>query len=744
MWRDIVICAVLAFFTLVVFSPVKNYVFTQYDDRDDVWRNPNINSGLTWNNFEWAFTTGERANWIPLTRLSNQLDYTLWPQDPNNPDAYKGKHHMVNVLMHTLNALLLYLVLVRMTGSRWACGFVAGLFALHPLHVESVAWIVERKDVLSTMFWLLTMGAYVLYVQQRDGRRWVFYGLTILGLALGLAAKPMLVTLPFVLLLMDYWPLRRLGWPTAAEDGELLETEDGVASIRTPIWVVLLEKLPLLLLAVASCVVTYEVQRAGGAMTYSEKLQSYSHWAYVPVAYVVYLGQTFWPSGLACFYPFHEDFPRWWTWASSAVLLVITGLVVWQIRRRPYLAVGWFWYLGTLVPVIGLVKVGLHSVADRYTYVPLAGIFVMVAWGAADLLSRWKMRWVILGTAAAAVLITCMALTSKQLPYWENTYTLFERDIEVAGPNSVAYYNMGDESILAGHLQDSIEYYKQALKQDPTLAGVHNNIGWASSRIARDKAMQALQAKSEEAEKLLRESRQMSEIAEFHYHESIRLEPENASSHNNLGLFYFESGKFDEAFKEFNLAIKLQPNFAAAHNNLGLAYMRQNQLEEAVREFRATIALDPSLAMAHKNLGQILIGWGEFREGRDSLQKALQLNPGWPEIVLRLTRLEATCPDEAYRNGQAAVEKAQAIRAQSPPAMLILDTLAAAYAETRRFDQAITVEQEALDLAVKSNQPGDVLLVQDHLRLLQAGLPIRDPIILRTPAPTSTQGPVSP
>jgi protein O-mannosyl-transferase len=762
MWRDILIGIGLIFVTVVIFLPVRDYRFTQYDDRDDVWGNPHINTGLTWDNFTWDFYAKERANWMPLTRLSNQLDYTLFPPNPKDPEDFKGRHHLVNVYLHALNVLLAFLVLTRLTGSRWASGMVAALFALHPLHIESVAWIVERKDVLSTLFWLLTMGAYAFYVQWPGGRRWLFYGLAILSMALGLMAKPMLVTLPFVLLLMDYWPLRRLGWPRSP--GELLEIDevptpggprsvvaqtsgrDGARpSTRAPVWLVLVEKAPFLVLAVISSVVTYLVQLHGGAMSYSEKLSSYSNQAYVPVAYMVYLGKMFWPSGLACFYPFQDDFPRWWTWAASVGLAAITGLVVSQVRRRPYLAVGWLWYLGTLVPVIGLVKVGLHSVADRYTYVPLIGIFIMVVWGAADLLSRWRQRWIVLGPAAAAALIACAVVTSYQLPFWEDTYTLFRRDIAIVGPTSVAYYNMGDEAILTGRLEEAIGHYKNALKQDPTLAGVLNNIGWAYTKMSQDAVAQARQAKDKtKAEDLLREAERLAALADDNYHESLRIDPKNASTHNNLGLALFDKGKAEEALEEFTQSVTLEDGFAGAHNNRGLVLMRLNRLEEAAQEFRTAIALKPDLALAHRNLGQILIGWGEWKDGRDAYLTALQLNPGWNEVLIPLARLEATCPDEAYRNGPEALRTALRIHAQSPPNVLILDTVAAAYAETDRFDLAVQAEQQAIQVAVDQNDAGAIMVLQEHLRGLQAGQRIRDYPAPRTAAPAPAAGPVTP
>jgi protein O-mannosyl-transferase len=739
MWRNLIIAALLVMVTVLVYKPVKDFGFLQYDDRDDVWGNKHINTGLTWENFKWALTADERANWFPLTRLSNQLDYTFFPKDM---PKHEGRHHLTNVWLHAANTVLLFLVLAWLTRARWSSAVVAALFALHPLHVESVAWITERKDVLSTLFWLLTTGAYALYATRRDPGRYVFYGLAVLCMALGLASKPMLVTLPFVLLLLDYWPLGRLGWPATKEE-EYLVIDDERQVRRTTWLIVLLEKLPLLALSAVSCWFTYVVQQKGGAMSLAEKLTFLQRLANVPVAYVGYLAKMVWPSGLAVFYPYEADRPLWMVLGAAAAVAAVTALAVWQIRRRPYLAVGWFWYLGTLVPVIGLVQVGEQSMADRYTYVPLIGVFIMIVWGAADVTSRWPLRWMVLGPVAAAAVFACGLLTTYQLPYWKNTHTLFDHEIAAVGPNSVAYYNKGDEEILAGHFAEAAAFYRQALKADPSLSGVHNNLGWCLVQMAQAAAAQAQTLQGPQAENLRSQSRQLEDEAIEHYHQSIKRDPKNASAYNNLGLAFYGRDQLDDAAREYQTAVGLQTDFPGPHNNLGLVLMRQGRLGEAAAEFRTCVDLDPSMAVARKNLGQVYIMMGKYGEGLAEFAALLRQEPGWPEVMARVARVHATCPDAAFRNGPQAVRLAHAAIAGTPtPNFLFLDTLACAYAETGRFDLAAQTMRESIEVARAANQTDVLPTLLAHLATLESGRPVRDePPRPQAPPPLTAPAP---
>jgi hypothetical protein len=372
--QDIVICMALAAAVAAAYAPLWDAGFAGLDDHLYVSGNPHVQQGLTREGVAWALGSTKASNWHPLTWLSLMLDCQLF-------GAGAGSHHLVNVGFHVANSVLLFLVLRRMTGRRWPSALVVALFALHPLHVESVAWVAERKDVLSTLFWILTMGAYVRYARRPGVLR---YLPVFAFLLLGLMAKPMLVTLPFVLLLLDYWPLGRLARAEAGATG-LAPSGEVAGGRRAKVWRLVLEKVPLLVLAAASCVVTFAVQRHGEAVMPLERLALPARMANAAVSCVAYLGKMVWPQGLTVLYPYPADRPAWEVAAAAAFLLAVTAAAAALVRRRPYLAVGWFWYLGTLVPVIGLVQVGEQPMADRYTYVPLIGTFIMVAWAAGDL-----------------------------------------------------------------------------------------------------------------------------------------------------------------------------------------------------------------------------------------------------------------------------------------------------------------------------------------------------------------------
>jgi hypothetical protein len=387
----------LALATLAVFWQVLGHDFVNYDDPDYVYRNPNVQSGITLSSIKWAFTTGHAANWHPLTWLSHMLDWQLFGDNP-------GWHHLTNLFLHIANTLLLFAVLKRMTNALWRSAFVAAAFALHPLHVESVAWVAERKDVLSTLFWMLTIAAYLRYLERPGTGR---YLLTLLIFALGLMAKPMLVTLPFVLLLLDYWPLGRFQFGQIVKSvGQQSRKSLNAFSHWKLSRHLLLEKVPLFALSAISSIVTFLVQRTAGAVTSVETLPLKLRIANTFVSYLTYIQKMVWPSRLAMFYPYPDKTDLIWQTVVFALLLLIISLgVIWLMRRRRYLLTGWLWYLGTLVPVIGLVQVGDQALADRYTYVPLTGLFIIIAWGVPDLIAKWRFRKHALAASAIAVLL---------------------------------------------------------------------------------------------------------------------------------------------------------------------------------------------------------------------------------------------------------------------------------------------------------------------------------------------------
>ena len=493
------ICFMLAIVTLAVYWQVGNSAFVNYDDPTYVTDNQDVRAGLTAESVTWAFSTTHGGNWHPLTWLSHMLDCQIYGLNPRG-------HHYTNLLFHILNTILLLLVLQKMTGALWKSALVAALFALHPLHVESVAWVAERKDVLSTFFWMLTVGVYVLYVENPGVKK---YLLTILLFALGLMAKPMLVTLPFVLLLLDYWPLgrfqiKKLGTAQSSDGTSPKDTrnekrkspkgpaKDAVRSKKNTesgyrwslalplIW----EKIPLFVIAVASSIVTFFAQQSGGAVRSLEALPFTVRISNALVAYISYIGKTIWPFHLAVFYP-HPGMLAGWKIAGACLLLLsISFMAIRALRLYPYFTVGWLWYLGTLVPVIGLVQIGSQAMADRYTYVPLIGIFIIIAWGIFDLAAGWRYRKEGVAVVSASLLLILMVMTWFQLQHWSNSITLFKHAINVTENNLTAHYNLGLALVKNARMDEAIDHFTRALQINPDNANSHKNLGNAMASPA--------------------------------------------------------------------------------------------------------------------------------------------------------------------------------------------------------------------------------------------------------------------
>ena len=443
---------------LALYWPALNCDFVNYDDPTYITSNQDIQHGLNKESIAWAFKTGAASNWHPLTWLSHMLDVQLYGLNPK-------WHHLTNLLLHMVNSILLFLILKRMTGALWRSAMVAALFALHPLRVESVVWISERKDVLSTLFWMLTVGAYARYVEKVDGQSQhnsqqrtigasskvkVYYGLAILFFACGLMSKPMLVTLPFVLFLLDYWPLQRFQIP------EL----QGVSRL-------LLEKIPFFAMAIASSVVTFIVQKQGGAVSPLTGLPFLARFGNAFIAYTRYLGKTIWPVDLSVLYPHPGHWPIIQIIGAIVFLALITAAVIWRWRAQPYLAVGWFWFVGMLVPAIGLVQVGIQSMADRYSYVPIIGIFIMAVWGMGELSARLPSGKWVAGIFAGLVLVICAVMTPLQVKFWQNSETLFLHAVDVTDDNYLAYNNLGFFYSNMGQTERAMKFYQSALKINP-------------------------------------------------------------------------------------------------------------------------------------------------------------------------------------------------------------------------------------------------------------------------------------
>lgn len=642
--HDLWISLALLVAVLAVYSQVRTHDFLNYDDPEYVTDNAHVRDGLTLDGLVWAFTSGHASNWIPLTWLSHMLDCQLFGLD-------SGPQHLVNVVLHAFSTLLLFGLLKRITGARWRSAFVAFVFALHPLHVESVAWIAERKDVLCALFWFLTLWAYVNYTQRRSAGR---YLLVVLLFCCGLMSKPMIVTLPFVALLLDVWPLRRIGFGSEA-------TRKGWARL-------ILEKLPLMALSAGASVVTYLVQQSGGSVSAADQIPLLLRVENALVSYVVYLGSFVWPAELAVFYPYPTDPQGWAALAAGLALAALTVLALRWIGPRPYLAVGWLWYLGTLVPVIGLVQVGVQSRADRYTYVPMIGISIVVAWGAAEVFERrrWgKTPLAVLGTVVCA---SWAAVTWRDLGYWQNSVSLFRHALEVTDGNYIAYNNLGVALREDGRIGDAIMPFEEAVTLRPQAPDIQDNLGealLASGRI--DEAIphlsEAVRLRPDFAKahvdlgSAMIQSGRAGE-AEAQYRRALQLQPESAEAHYGLGGVLMREGRIQEALPHLQAGlpylmdvVRTKPGYADGHYNLGTLFALLGRTDEAIAQFSETVRLQPDLPEARVNLGIALAGRGRLNEALDEFSTAIRLRPDYANAHFQLGKVLATLGryDEAVR-----------------------------------------------------------------------------------------------
>jgi len=522
--------------TFCVYAQVQGHKFINFDDDLYITDNLNVQAGLTSESFKWAFTTSYPPYWHPVTWLSHMLDYQLYGSNP------KG-HYLTNLFLHIASALILFIVLLRMTGALWQSAFVAAMFAFHPLNVESVAWIAERKNVLSTLFWLMTMWAYIHYAEKPTIKRYV---LVFLFFTLGLMSKPMLVTLPFVLLLLDYWPLRRLKFGKERSRNETLEE---TTAKKSEVLRLVLEKIPLFILTIGLSIVTVHLQKITGAIKAMDMFSLQTRLINAVVSYVEYLGKMLWPEKLAVLYSHPGNtLPAWQGILCGMILVGITVVSIMSIRKVPYVAIGWFWYLGTLVPVIGIVQVGGQAMADRFVYIPLIGIFIIIAWGVPELISKWRYKEKVLCVLAGIIISTLLLTTWKQVSHWKNSITLYKHAIRVTD------------------------------KKFSNSTVVHNNLGIA---LFAD---------------------QKNEESIFHYKMAIKTDPADAKPYYNLGIVLTAERKSEEAISYYKMAIGLYPNFTYAHYNLGIVLLQKGEMKEAVHHFRETIRLRPEFDKARDYL----------------------------------------------------------------------------------------------------------------------------------------------
>jgi tetratricopeptide (TPR) repeat protein len=623
--------------------------FVMFDDDLYVTANAHVQRGLGWENFRWAFTTTEAANWHPLTWLSHMLDVQLFGLDA-------GRHHLTSLVIHAGNALLILLFLLRLTGSLWRSAAVSALFALHPLHVESVAWVAERKDLLSTLFGMLTLLAWLGWVRSR--RRSLF-ALALLSFALGLMAKPMLVTLPFVLLLLDFWPLRRL--PPPGVPGEAVRR-------------LLLEKGPFFLLAAASSVVTLLAQKAGGTVQTLTQLSFAERVMNAAEAYVAYLGKTLWPVSLAIFYPH----PRAALSAVTATLsfLALVGLTALVLRLRttaPCLLFGWLWYLGTLVPVIGLVQVGEQSMADRYTYVPLLGIFVAAVWGLADLVRSNRTARAAVVALSIGSIATLGVLCHAQVGVWKDSETLFRHALAVTGPNSLARNNYGLVLYGEGRAEEALVHLEEAIRIDPDYPDAHNNYGIALAKLERW------------------------DLAVAQYETALRLEPGAPSALVNLGNALLHLGRIREAESCFREVLSKNPESADARLGLGSVLGRQDRPAEALEQLELASRRTSRSAATLTARGELLGRLGRVAEAMECLQEAVKIDPNHVEARINL----GVALDRTNRIPEAIEQFRQAVRIK-PNSAEALDGLGLCLGRLNRIPEATERFREAVVIAPES------------------------------------------
>ncbi|MGD0412190.1 MAG: tetratricopeptide repeat protein, partial [Verrucomicrobiota bacterium] len=583
------VCLGLALTVLAAYAPLWGCGFARYyDDGDYVVSNEMIQHGLNARSLAWAFTTGHASNWHPLTWISHIVDFQLY-------GTRAAGHHFTSLALHLANSVLLFLLLRRMTKAMWPSALAAALFALHPMHVESVAWVSERKDVLSTLFWLLAVWAYVRYVEELKGKgatAKVFYTGSVALFALGLMAKPMLVTLPFVLLLLDYWPLQRGRRP----------------AVR---WVV--EKVPFFILAAVSCGVTYLAQRQGGSVGPLSDLSIGERLMGIPISYAGYIEKTFWPAHLAVLYPLPEEWPVWQAVVAGGLLALVTGCALSRWQAQPYLAVGWLWFLGTLAPVIGLVQVGVQFMADRYDYVPSIGLTIMIIWAARE----WSPR---LGAKAPAVaagmaLAGCMALTPLQVGYWKNSETLFRHTLQITQENGRIEGLLGELLLDEGRVDEALPHLRRSAAFNHPPPGILGLLGKAL--LAKGRVGEALEQ----------------------FQLDVNLNPENPDAQFNFGCVLLDNGLAGKAVPHLQKALQIRPEPPEFHYKLGNAFMQTGRAEEAIRQYEESLRLRPDYMEAGVNLAWILACSPEAaaRDGARAVQLALradQLSGGKNPTVL--------------------------------------------------------------------------------------------------------------
>ena len=625
-WKTWWPCLLIAAMVFAAFLPMLGNDFVQYDDPGYVTKNPPVQEGLSVAGIAWAFdpTTIVIANWHPLTMLSHMLDCQLYGLKP-------AGHHFTSLLFHVANSVLLFLLLKRMTGALWCSLVVAAWFGLHPAHVESVAWVAERKDVLSGLFWMLTLLAYAEYVRHREQgspRARIFYLLALGAFLLGLLSKPMLVTLPFVLLRLDYWPLRRL---TAANIRPLV-----------------LEKTPFFLLTIASCVVTFLVQKQSGAMGPEEQISFLHRIPNALVSYLRYVGMLAWPTDLTVFYPFRASWPLWLVVSATSLVVGVTLAAIFLARRCGYWAVGWFWFFGTLVPVIGLVQVGEQSIADRYSYLPSIGLFIAAAWVAQELCRRWRVLGAVAGSIGAVTALACFVATRHQIAHWSDGETLFRRVLTRTTDHYLPHLSLGIALIEKRRYEEAITALERARELNPKAVLIHLDLGYALMAVERtSEAVEACREATRVEPKMAMAwgnlggyQMQAGDTAGAveSFQQAVTLGPKNADMLYQLGIALRSERRLDEADRAHRRALELKPNMVAAREEMIKALILQGQLEKARMEWRTVSGLVPGSVVDHNSFGVLLAELGHIDAATSEFEAAHRIDPKNPDTNNNLAR----------------------------------------------------------------------------------------------------------
>jgi tetratricopeptide (TPR) repeat protein len=698
------------------FEPVRHNQFVDYDDETYILLNHHILSGITYESLTWAFTSGYAANWHPLTWLSHLLDIELFGINPVG-------HHAHNLALHIASTLLLFMILRQMTGTLWRSAFMAVVFSIHPLRVESVAWAAERKDVLCTFFWMLTTAAYIGYARRGGVFR---YLLVALGLCLGLMAKPMIVTLPIIFLLLDVWPLQRIKNHSPQDDALEPARRFRPASV---LWLIT-EKIPLLILVAVSCIVTYKIQYWGGAVdalniTWGQRL------ANVFVSYIEYLQKIAWPVNLAPLYPFPEN--GWPVWKPVVALILLSGgsaFAVYALRKRPWLFVGWLWYIITLIPVIGLVQIGSHAMTDRYSYLPSIGILIMLAWAAEEFSVKWPYRKTVFAVLSGVFAIAMIMTTRTQVTYWKDSFTLNKRTLAVTENNYTAYNNMGAILMEQKKYDEALPCLQKALEIRPGYYLAIANMANAMRDLHQyDNALayidKALKEQPYEGLAYFIQGRIFSDMgnpdaALSAYKKAAKLDPDDFRPFYDAGVLLAKQGAIKEAIQYFKACLRCNPNWGDAYRDMGLAFQRLGFMEDALANYHMALKLIPNDYVVCYRTGYCFEEIGHPRDAIYFYRQALKIKPDLLQALDKLAWLLATSPDSDIRNPSEAVrlaEKAGQMTAFND--YRILNTLAAAYAGQKQFSVAVDVLNKAISLAQTNNDAESVLQFVSRLSMYQ-------------------------